>query len=131
MHRTYLAQDGSGKAPVEKPRKVVSKHGKSPHIRLTAMASTMGIAEGIETAIAAMKLFKVPTWSVLSTYGIETFEPPPELQRLIIFGDHDLNGAGQKAAYTLQNRLAGQIMVEVKIPEAPGDWNDELRRRRR
>jgi len=35
IHRTYLAADGSGKAPVEKPRKIVSKHGTSPHIRLT------------------------------------------------------------------------------------------------
>src|SRR5262249_17471201 len=75
LHRTYLARDGSGKAPVEKPRKTVCKHGASPHIRLAPIAPTMGIAEGIETALAATKLFSVPIWSVLSTYGVETFEP--------------------------------------------------------
>jgi putative DNA primase/helicase len=90
----------------------------------------MGIAEGIETAIAATKLFSVPTWSVLSTYGIETFEPPSSIEKLIVFGDHDPNGAGQKAAYTLQTRLADRITIEVQIPDVVGDWNDVLRRRR-
>jgi len=37
IHRTYLAADGSGKAPVEKPRKIVSKHGTSPHILVSAL----------------------------------------------------------------------------------------------
>jgi putative DNA primase/helicase len=128
LHRTYLASDGSGKAPVEKPKKVVSSHGKGPHVRLAPIMPTMGIAEGIETALSATKLFQVPTWSALSTYGISTFEPLSEIKRLIIFGDHDTNGAGQKAAYELAARLAGQLAVEVKIPDQPGsDWNDVLR----
>jgi len=130
IHRTYLAHNGSGKAPVEKPRKIVSKHGASPHIRLTPITTVMGIGEGIETALAAMKLFKVPTWSVLSTYGITTFEPPSEIKRLIVFADNDANGAGQKAAYELAARLSGQLAVEVKLPDLPSmDWNDVLRRR--
>jgi putative DNA primase/helicase len=130
IHRTYIAPDGCGKARVEKPRKVVSKHGKGPHVRLTPIAPTMGIAEGIETALAATRLFAVPTWSVLSTYGIETFEPPAGLQRLIVFADHDANGAGQKAAHMLAARLAGQIPSEIRFPDTPGDdWNDVLRRR--
>jgi putative DNA primase/helicase len=125
IHRTYLAENGSGKAPVEKPRKIVSKHGNGPHVRLTPVATTLGIAEGIETALAASRLFGIPTWSVLSTYGVETFEPPVEVNHLIIFADHDINGAGQKAAYALAARLAGTITVEVKIPDKPGtDWND-------
>ncbi len=89
----------------------------------------MGIAEGIETALAAMKLFGIPTWSALSTYGVETFEPPSEVQRLIIFADNDVNGAGQRAAEALAGRLSSRIAVEIKIPERPGtDWNDILRR---
>jgi putative DNA primase/helicase len=130
IHRTYLAADGSGKAPVGKPRKIVSKHSTSPHVRLTPVAAVMGIAEGIETALSASKLFNIPTWSVLSTYGIETFELPVGLQRLIVFADHDANGAGQKAAHMLAARLAGKIPIEIRFPETPADdWNDVLRRR--
>jgi putative DNA primase/helicase len=127
IHRTYLAEDGSAKASVAKPRKVVSKHGPSPHVRLMPSASTLGIAEGVETALSAARLFNMPVWSGLTTYGVETFEPPPGVQRLVIFGDHDAKGAGQRAAHRLAARLAGRITVEVKIPEQPGtDWNDVL-----
>ena len=69
-----------------------------PTIRLAPAAPTMGIAEGIETALSATKLFGVPVWSVMSDYGMATFEPPPEVQHLIIFADHDEHGAGQRAA---------------------------------
>jgi putative DNA primase/helicase len=130
VHRTFLAHDGSGKAPVEKPRKIAGRHGPGPTIRLTPPGSTMGIAEGVETALSAAKLFGIPTWSVISTYGTETFEPPPIVEQLVIFADNDANGAGQRAAEALATRLAGRITVEVMIPERPGtDWNDLLRER--
>lgn len=58
----------------------------------------MGIAEGIETAIAAGRLFQMSVWSVICANGIETFQPPPGCRHLVIFADHDLNGVGQRAA---------------------------------
>jgi putative DNA primase/helicase len=126
-HRTYLAPDGMRKAAVATPRKTVGKFGPSPTIRLAPSGPILGIAEGIETALAAMKLFSVPTWSVLSTHGIETFEPPVAVKHLIIFADHDVNGAGQRAAEALAARLAGKISTAVQIPQQPDtDWNDVL-----
>jgi putative DNA primase/helicase len=126
IHRTFLTPDGT-KAPVEKPRMFCA--GKVPAgsaVRLATAAKVMGVAEGIETALAATKLFEVPTWAALSDRGVETFEPPPAVERLVIFGDHDANGAGQRAAYSLASRL--RIKVEVKIPDIPDtDWNDVLR----
>jgi putative DNA primase/helicase len=126
IHRTYLRADGRGKAPVEKPRKLCSSVGNGPTIRLTPIEPTLGIAEGIETAIAAAKLFGVPTWSVISTHGIETFQPPHGLKHLIVFADNDAKGAGQRSAYSLATRLAGLIAIDIKIPEQIGDWNDVL-----
>jgi putative DNA primase/helicase len=116
VHRTYLAD-----LPVR--RKAVSPFGPGPTIRLAPVAPIMGIAEGIETALSAAKLFNVPTWSVISDYGVATFEPPPECKRLIIFADHD--GAGKRAASSLAERLS--IRTDIKTPERPGDdWNDVL-----
>jgi putative DNA primase/helicase len=86
----------------------------------------MGIAEGIETALAASKLFHVPVWSVICAHGIETFEPPPECRHLIVFADHDAHGVGLRAAETLRTRL--NIPVEIEMPDKVGtDWNDVLR----
>jgi putative DNA primase/helicase len=74
-----------------------------------------------------MKLFDVPTWAALSDWGLERFEPPVGTERLIIFGDNDANGAGQRAAYAADSRLSGRMPVEIKIPpESDSDWNDVL-----
>jgi putative DNA primase/helicase len=94
--------------------------------------ATLGVAEGIETAIATHELFGIATWAALSTTGFDTFEPPAGLRRLVIFADNDTNYAGQKAAYALASRQARTIEVEVKVPLDPDtDWLDVLNQRRR
>ena len=85
-------------------------------IRLAPPAPTMGIAEGIETALSAARLFNVPVWSVINDYGIATFQPPPECEHLIVFADHDRHGAGERAAHSLTARLS--IPTEIKMPTA-------------
>jgi len=94
-------------------------------IRLTAVSQVLGIAEGIETALAASELFEVPVWSCISTAGIESFEPPAGVREVIVFADHDENFAGQAAAYRAAHRLKlKRYDVEVCIPPEPGDWLD-------
>lgn len=125
IHRTYL-QDGR-KAPVPSPKKLMpGKPIKGAAIRLFAAAEVMGVAEGIETALAAAQLFGLPLWSCVSASGIESFDPPADVRKLIVFGDNDTSGTGQAAAWSLAKRLiAAGIEVEVKIPERFGtDWAD-------
>jgi putative DNA primase/helicase len=128
IHRTFLTADGA-KAPVDKVRMFCA--GKVPPggaVRLAPAAATMGVAEGIETALGAAKLFNMPVWAALSDNGMAKFEPPPGVEHLVIFGDNDGNGAGQRAAYASGARLAVGIKVDVKIPDAADtDWNDVLR----
>jgi putative DNA primase/helicase len=128
IHKTYLAKDGT-KAGVDKMRMFCP--GKRPvggAVRLSEAGAVLGVAEGIETALAASQLFGVPTWSALDAGGIEKFEPPPSIGRLIVFGDNDGNGRGQHAAHTLAARLSGRIAVEVKIPDrSDTDWNDIIK----
>lgn len=127
IHKTYITTDGR-KAAVDRVRMFCP--GSRPHggaVRLTPPAATLGIAEGIETAIAAMVLSGIPTWSALDAGGIERFEPPADTQHLVIFGDNDEHGAGQKAAYALAARLAGVIKIDVRLaPKIGTDWNDVL-----
>jgi putative DNA primase/helicase len=131
IHKTYLTMSGA-KAAVEQPRMFCP--GSIPPgsaVRLAKPGAVLGAAEGIETAFAAMKLFGVPTWSALSDWGVEKFEPPAGIKRLLIFGDNDANGAGQKAAHWLASRLASCMQIEVRIPDripekSKTDWNDVL-----
>jgi putative DNA primase/helicase len=121
VHRTYL-----GAVP-GKRKKLLSHVGSAVIVRLFELTDQLGIAEGIETAIAAHELFGVPTWATISSTIMESFEPPAGVKHLIIFSDNDTKFGGQKAAYRPAHRLHRELVIEVKIPPEPGtDWLDVL-----
>ncbi len=124
LHRTFLAE--GGKAQMESPRKMMP--GKIPEgaaVRLMPFTDTLGISEGLETALSASQRFGIPVWSAVNATMLEKWIPPKEVKRVVVLADNDHNFRGQRAAYTLANRLAGNFEVEVKIPERTGDdWND-------
>lgn len=127
-HVTYL-KDGK-KVPLEPARKILkptrSVNGCS--IRLYPADVHMGVAEGIETAIAAHMLTGLPVWSVMSTSGMEHWFPPEGTDAVTVFADNDVKYGGQKAAYELAHKLRCKgFDVEVKIPPRAGqDFNDVL-----
>jgi putative DNA primase/helicase len=126
IHRTYLTDDGR-KAPLDPPRKLYSAMPKGSAVRLALPEDILGIAEGIETALAANKLLNVPTWAAISAGMLKNFEPPAQIKTLVIFGDNDSNHVGQTAAYGLAARLSATLAVEVQFPELiDTDWNDVL-----
>ena len=131
LHLTHLTEDGE-KAPVVPVKRVMP--GKLPDgcaIRLEPAQPVMGIAEGIESAISASILFKIPVWAAVSGVMLSKWIPPQEAEEIWIFGDNDGNYTGQAKAYALAHRLSVQFgrRVEVRIPEAVGeDWNDFLKK---
>jgi putative DNA primase/helicase len=129
MHRTYLNAE-CGRADIESQKKLMPP--KCPlsgsAVRLFKVTDSVGVSEGIETAIAAKQLFDIPVWACISSTLMESFEPPEGIRKITIFGDNDANYAGQKAAYRLANKLyVKDFIVDVQIPDINGDdWADVL-----
>jgi putative DNA primase/helicase len=127
IHRTFLTLEGT-KAPLDNPRAMMpGELPESVSVRLSPAEETLGIAEGIETALAAQVKFGVPCHAALTAGFMAKWQPPEGVKRVIVFGDADSNYTGQAAAYTLAHRLSRKLQVEVRIPGQFGtDWADEV-----
>lgn len=126
LHRTYLTESGE-KAKVNQVKKFMQgKKLNGGAIRLFDVVDTVGIGEGIETALSASYRFCMPVWASSNSILLEQWVPPSFIKNVVVFGDNDLNYVGQSASYLLAKRLIRDgINVTVKIPDIDGkDWND-------
>ncbi|MET3791794.1 VapE domain-containing protein [Aquamicrobium terrae] len=126
IHRTFLLDDGSAKAPAGK--KMLGSVAEAA-VRLFPMPEDghLGVAEGIETALAAHALFGTPVWAALSADGLARFHWPEGTTRITIYAD--AGNAGRQAAATLSDRLnRADIPNQIVLPLHDDDFNDDLTR---
>jgi Toprim domain len=140
LHITYLRADGTAKAAVPSPKKIlgVSERGatKGGAIRLhePREGRRLGVAEGIESALSMHLLQRVPVWSSYCADNLQHVQLPDRLRALYIGVDLDANGKGEAVAQALAervNRTSPHTRTFIVLPELDGvgDLNDELRRR--
>ena len=118
IHRTYLAPDGKTKAPVDTPKKVYGPC-RGGAIHFGEVGEVLALAEGLETAWAAMTYCAETTWACISTGGLEAVELPPLplASTVLIFADNDANGAGLRSARRVEERLMLEgRRVEIIVP---------------
>lgn len=128
LHRTYLTKTGE-KAAVAAPRLLMpASLPPGSAVRLFESAETMGVAEGIETALSAASIFGMPVWAALTADNLAKWVPPQVALNVTVFGDNDVKFGGQAYGNLLAHRLACRdFAVNVKFPEGSGqDWNDVL-----
>lgn len=100
LHRTYLTPDGSGKAAVECPKKMIGDIAGGS-VRLCDeedVRVTLGITEGIETGLSVMQKYEVPVWAGMSTSGVTGMRVPHFVREVMLFADNDpaqLDAAGR------------------------------------
>ena len=126
VHRTFLRPDGSGKADGTAKAML----GNAGLIRLVHDAEVtlgLGIAEGIETALAVMQRAGWrPVWAATSAGSISRFPVLPGIETLTIFADADR--PGQDAARTCLDRWAAANREARILTPPAGDWDDMLDR---
>lgn len=124
VHRTWLARDGSGKAPVDTQRKAMGDllgHA----VRFGVADEVMAAGEGIETVLSLRQaLPKMPMVAALSAGHLAVLQFPAHLRRLYIVRDND--PAGDSARDSLVARAFDAGIEAITLSPIAGDFNDDL-----
>lgn len=143
VHRTFLARDGSGKAPVD-PARMIWPSFKGAAIRLTpgetnmtpreaakhGLVDTLAICEGVEDGLSlALACPELRIWAAGTLGNIETITVPQCAGDVIVMADNDWGKPqAERALKRALQSLASQG-VKVRVARSPigKDVNDALR----
>ena len=124
IHRTFLARDGSGKAPVH-PQKMMLGPCRGGVVRLAEPSEVLMVGEGIETCLAAMQASGFPAWAALSTSGLRSLNLPAGIHDVIVLADGDDPGEAAAMDCALRWKREGR-RVHIARPPRGMDFNDLL-----
>jgi putative DNA primase/helicase len=123
-HRTFLARDGEGKAPIEPP-KMMFGPCRGGAVRLGPVGDRLMIAEGIETALSAMQATGQVAWAALSTSGLRALDPPADVREVIVLADGDEPGVAAARDCAWRWKREGRRVRIARSPQGM-DFNDML-----
>jgi len=124
IHRTFLARNGAGKAPVD-PQKMMLGPCRGGAVRLSEPGDVLMIGEGIETCLAAMQATGHPAWAALSTSGLRALDLPKAVRDLIVLADGDDPGEAAARDCALRWKREGR-RVRIARPPKGMDFNAML-----
>lgn len=127
IHRTFLACNGIGKAPIE-PAKMMLGPCRGGAVRLAEAGDDLMVGEGIETCLAAIQATARPAWAALSTAGLRALDLPDGIRDVTVLADGD--EPGEKAAQDTATRWHRDgRRTRIARPPWGFDFNDVLQGR--
>lgn len=124
IHRTFLARDSNGKAPID-PQKMMLGPCRGGAVRLAEPRGALMVGEGIETCLAAMQATGQPAWAALSTSGLRALDLPRDFRDVIVLADGDDAGDAAAKDRALRWKREGR-RVRIARPPLGADFNDVL-----
>lgn len=125
VHRTWLSPEGSGKAPIDTPRRAMGDllgHA----VRFGTAHDVIAAGEGIETILSLrMALPGLSMAAALSAAHLAAILFPATLRRLYIARDDDPAGDGARDSLVERARTAG--IEAIVLSPTLGDFNEDLR----
>jgi hypothetical protein len=122
--RTWLARDGSVKAPIATPRRSLGRLLGSG-VRVGKATDVLAAGEGLETMLSLrVVLPALPTVAALSATHLAAFVPPSGLRRLYIARDNDR--VGRRAAEMLGARAHAEGIEALVLTPQWDDFNTDL-----
>ncbi|AMU93239.1 MULTISPECIES: DUF7146 domain-containing protein [unclassified Sphingopyxis] len=126
VQRTFLDGRGRRARDLRHPRRLLG-HPRTGAVRLAPAAYTLGIAEGVETAISAMILLGIPVWAALGNERIPQITIPESVSRLILLPDNDRAGRLAVPLAVKAHAVPGRRIDTIWPWNGRNDWNDVLR----
>src|SRR5579863_2134283 len=114
LPRVELATARDSRAPLQARKKVLGSMGDGA-VRLAAAGPALGLAEGVETAIAAAMLFRFPVWAVCGAARLGSVWVPDCVDQLYIFGDR--GEVGERMADAAWREHSQQRQCDVVLPD--------------
>ncbi|MFL5200097.1 MAG: toprim domain-containing protein [Microvirga sp.] len=125
VHRTWLARDGSRKAPLKDPRRSLGQQLGSG-VRLGLIDDVLTDGEGLETMLSLRSVLpRVPMLAGLSANHLAALELPSGVRRLYVARDKD--SEGRRAEIRLRERVQTQGVDVCVLQPAYADFNVDLR----
>lgn len=127
IQRLFLARDAPVLArDLPKPKLTLGRPLDGA-VMLQPAVDTLGLAEGVETALSAAILLDIPVWATLGNERLGAIALPPGVTRLVLLPDAD--AGGRLAARRARAAYAGNgLAIETLWPwYGLNDWNDVLR----
>jgi putative DNA primase/helicase len=124
IHRTFLAQDGSGKAPVE-PTKMMLGRCRGGAVRLSGSGDELAVGEGIETCLAVIQATGSQAWAALSCSGLRGLDLPASIGEVLVLADGDKPGEAASRDCARRWKREGHL-VRIANPPQGLDFNDLL-----
>lgn len=126
IHRTFLNLGRPAVAPFDNPKRALGSLAAGAVRLFDPVDGRLGLAEGIESALAAKALTQIPCWASLGNERFGLVSIPESVRELHLFVDNDAGGdlAEERArsAYISEGRK-----IITRRPRAHGtDWNDAL-----
>ena len=127
IHRTFLARDGSGKAPIS-DQKMMLGPCRGAAVRLGPATDVVMVGEGIESCLAAILATGNTAWAALSTSGLLSLDLPSTVREVIVLADGDDPGEAAAQDCAWRWKREGRH-VRIARPPQGMDFNDLLMER--
>lgn len=127
LQRTFLDPGQPRRArDLANPRRMLGRPGQGA-VMLAPANDTLGLAEGIETALSAILLLDIPVWATLGNERLAHIAIPDTVTRLILLPDNDRGGRIGAAKAAGAYAMPGRTIETLWPPHGLNDWNDVLR----
>lgn len=127
LERLFLDLPGGLPAADLDPPKRLLGRLRDGTVHFGVPGSTLGLAEGWETAFSAHILLGIPVWATLGSERFAQAAVPDRVTRLILLPDNDQPGLLGARKALVAHALAGRTIDLLLPSRSHNDWNDQLR----